>query len=75
MSAKEGPHSMSIGQGRTPGRGVIDRASLLMSAALLLAGQVLYIVVTQFHTGGETNDHPATFAGYASSGIWKALPA
>jgi transcriptional regulator GlxA family with amidase domain len=33
---------MSIGQGRTPGRGVIDRASLRMSAALLLAGQVLY---------------------------------
>ncbi len=65
---------MSIGQGRTPGRGVIDRASLRMSAALLLAGQVLHIVVTQFHTGGEANDHPAT-SPYASSGIWKALPA
>jgi hypothetical protein len=28
---------------------MIDRASLRMSAVLLLAGQVLYIVVTQFH--------------------------
>jgi hypothetical protein len=52
---------------------VIDRASLRISAALLLAGQVLYIVVTQFHTGGEANDHPAIFAAYASSGIWKAV--
>jgi len=52
---------------------VIDRASLRISAALLLAGQVLYIVVTQFHTGGEANDHPAIFTAYASSGIWKAV--
>jgi hypothetical protein len=50
-----------------------DRASLRMSAALLLAGQVLYIVVTQFHTGGNANDHPAIFAAYAASGIWKAV--
>jgi hypothetical protein len=52
---------------------VIDRASLRISAALLLAGQALYIVVTQFHTGGEANDHPAIFTAYASSGIWKAV--
>jgi hypothetical protein len=52
---------------------VTDRASLRISAALLLAGQVLYIVVTQFHTGGEANDHPAIFTAYASSGIWKAV--
>jgi hypothetical protein len=30
-------------------------------------------VVTQFHTGGEANDHPAIFAAYAGSGIWKAV--
>src|SRR5512132_3104071 len=52
---------------------MIDRASLRMSAALLLTGQVLYIVVTQFHAGGDANDHPAVFAVYAGSGIWKAV--
>ena len=52
---------------------MIDRASLRMSATLLLAGQVLYIVATQFHAGGDANDHPAIFAAYAGSGIWKAV--
>jgi hypothetical protein len=52
---------------------MIDRASLRMSAVLLLAGQVLYIAVTQFHAGGDANDHPAIFAVYAGSGIWKTV--
>src|SRR5215207_5639222 len=52
---------------------MIDRGSLRMSAVLLLAGQVLYIVVTQFHAGGPANDHPVIFAAYAGSGIWKAV--
>jgi hypothetical protein len=52
---------------------MIDRASLRLSATLLLAGQLLYIVVTQFHVGGDANDHPAIFAEYADSGIWKAV--
>ena len=30
---------------------MIDRRSLRLSATLLLAGQLLYIVVTQFHVG------------------------
>jgi hypothetical protein len=47
--------------------------SLRLSAALLLAGQLLYIVVTQFHAGGDANDHPAIFATYAESGIWEAV--
>ena len=47
--------------------------SLRLSAALLLAGQLLYIAVTQLHTGGEANDHPAIFAAYAGSGIWTAV--
>jgi hypothetical protein len=64
---------LSTDQRRERGQAVIDRPSLRISAALLLAGQVLYIVVTQFHTGGEANDHPAIFTAYASSGIWKAL--
>jgi hypothetical protein len=46
---------------------------LRLSAALLLVGQLLYIVVTQFHTGGDANDHPAIFAAYAASGIWTAV--
>jgi hypothetical protein len=49
------------------------RPSLRLSATLLLVGQLLYIAVTQFHTGGEANDHPAIFAAYAASGIWTAV--
>jgi len=52
---------------------MIDRASLRLSAALLLAGQLLYIVVTQFHADGDANNHRAVFAEYARSGIWTAV--
>ena len=44
-----------------------------MSATLLLVGQLLYIVITQMHAGGEANNHPAIFAAYARSGIWTAV--
>jgi hypothetical protein len=47
--------------------------SLRLSATLLLVGQLLYILVTQLHTGGDANDHPAIFAAYAGSGIWTAV--
>ena len=47
--------------------------SLRLSATLLLVGQLLYIVVTQFHAGGEANDHPAIFTVYAGNGIWTAV--
>ena len=47
--------------------------SLRLAAALLLVGQLLYIVVTQFHTGGEANNHPAIFTAYAASRIWTAV--
>jgi hypothetical protein len=47
--------------------------SLRPSATLLLVGQLLYIVITQFHTGGDANDHPAIFAAYAGSEIWTAV--
>ena len=43
------------------------RMSLRLSAWLLLVGQLLYIVVTQFHVGGDSNNHPAVFAEYAGS--------
>ena len=52
---------------------MIDRASLRLSATLLLVGQLLYIVVTQFHADGDANNHPAVFAEYAGSGIWTAV--
>jgi hypothetical protein len=52
---------------------MIDRPSLRLSASLLLVGQLLYIVVTLFHTGGDANNHSAIFAAYAGSGIWTAV--
>jgi hypothetical protein len=52
---------------------MIDRTSLRLSATLLLVGQLLYVLVTQFHTGGDANDHPAIFAAYAGSGTWTAV--
>lgn len=54
---------------------MIDRLSLRLSAALLLAGQLLYVAITLLHTGGEANDHPAIFAAYAASGDWTAVHA
>jgi hypothetical protein len=47
--------------------------ALRLSATLLLVGQLLYVVVTLFHTGGDANNHPAIFAAYAGSGIWTAV--
>jgi hypothetical protein len=50
-----------------------DRTSLRLPAALLLVGQLLYIVVTQFHADGPANNHPVVFAEYARSGSWTAV--
>jgi hypothetical protein len=36
-------------------------------------GQVLHIVVTQFHAGGDANNHPAIFTAYAANAIWTAV--
>jgi hypothetical protein len=47
--------------------------SLRRSAALLLAGQLLYVAVTLFHADGPANDHRAVFAEYAASGTWTAV--
>lgn len=49
------------------------RPSLRLSGTLLLVGQVLYIVVTQFHADGPANNHPVVFAEYAANGIWTAV--
>ena len=51
----------------------VDRTSLRLSAALLLIGQLLYILITLFHTGGEANNHSAIFAAYAASTTWTAV--
>src|SRR6267378_107963 len=50
-----------------------QRTSLRLSATLLLVGQLLYVVVTQFHADGDANNHAAVFAEYADSGIWTAV--
>ena len=52
---------------------MIDRKSLQLSATLLLVGQLLFIVVTLFHTDGAANNHPVVFAEYAASSTWKAV--
>lgn len=51
----------------------VDRAALRVSATLLLAGQLLYVMVTLLHTGGEANHHTAIFAAYAASATWTAV--
>jgi len=50
-----------------------DRSPLRVSATLLLVGQLLYVVVTLIHTGGEANNHPAIFSAYARSENWTAV--
>ncbi|MCA9880615.1 MAG: hypothetical protein KC442_22620 [Thermomicrobiales bacterium] len=52
-----------------------NRSSLRLAVLLLLVGQALYIVITQFHTGGDANDHHAIFAAYAASDLWTAVHA
>ena len=52
---------------------IAPRLSFALPATLLLAGQALYIVVTQLHAGGEANDHHHIFAEYAENGIWTAV--
>jgi hypothetical protein len=43
---------------------------LVVPTSLMLAGQLLYVGVTQLHAGGDANDHHAIFATYARDGIW-----
>ena len=51
----------------------LDRPLLRLSATLLLVGQLLYVLVTLLHAGGEANNHTAVFAAYARSGVWTAV--
>ena len=50
-----------------------NHLSLRLATTLLLVGQILYIVITQFHTGGDANNHQAIFAAYAASDAWTAV--
>ncbi|MBI1213291.1 MAG: hypothetical protein GC190_17635 [Alphaproteobacteria bacterium] len=52
---------------------VFDRTSLRLPAMLMIVGQLLYIAVTQFHAGGDANNHPAIFTVYAGNEIWTAV--
>ncbi|TPI74655.1 hypothetical protein [Mesorhizobium sp. B2-8-9] len=49
------------------------RPALRLSASLLLVGQILYVIVTLFHAGGDANNHPVIFEGYAASGAWAVV--
>ena len=40
----------------------VDCSLLRVSGTLLLVGQLLYVVITLLHTGGDANTHPAIFA-------------
>lgn len=73
MNAQESPRGGSAAHPSERQRIAIDRLSIRLAATLLLTGQLLYIVVTQFHADGEANNHPAVFAEYAASGNWTAV--
>jgi hypothetical protein len=64
---------MSADRVRERGEAMIDRTSLRLSATLLLGGQLLYILVTQFHAGGKANNHQEIFAAYAGNEAWKPV--
>lgn len=49
------------------------RQALRLPAFAMLAGQTLYIVITQLYAGGEANDHHHIFETYAENGIWTAV--
>ena len=46
---------------------MIDRKTLRLSAALLVVGFVLYVLVGLLHPDGPANNHREVFAEYASS--------
>lgn len=49
------------------------RTRFQLPSGLLVAGQLLYIGVTQLHAGGDANDHHHIFAHYAEDGIWSLV--
>jgi hypothetical protein len=67
----------SVGYGRLQdcrARGfMIDRKTIRLSAVLIAAGFIFYVVVGLLHAGGPANNHPVVFAIYASSASWTAV--
>jgi hypothetical protein len=68
---------MSIANGtqtsETRPRPRADRKALRLSALLLVASIIAYVVATPFHPSGiDPNNHPAVFAQYAHSAGWTA---
>lgn len=49
---------------------VAGSGSLRLAGSLLLAGQLGYIAITQFHAGGNANHHHEIFETYAHDQIW-----
>ncbi|AXJ08592.1 DUF4386 family protein [Arthrobacter sp. PM3] len=57
-----------------PGRPPPFRAPLRLAGTLAFAGFAVSLVAGLFHADtASANDHPATFAEYARSGIWTAV--
>jgi hypothetical protein len=52
---------------------MIDRTAIRLSAVLVAAGFIFYVVVGLLHAGGPANNHPVVFAIYASSASWTAV--
>jgi len=50
-----------------------ERGLLTLAGSLLVAGFLLYVIVTQFHPKGDENDHPLIFQKYADSDGWVAI--
>jgi hypothetical protein len=57
-----------------PGTGTAARTTVRLAATLLFAGVVVSLAAGVFHAdSASANDHPATFAEYARSGIWTGV--
>jgi hypothetical protein len=55
-------------------RGRTHRAELRLSATLLFAGVLIFVVAGLFHPAdAAANDHPAIFVEYAASTFWTAV--
>jgi hypothetical protein len=52
---------------------MIDRTAIRLSAVLVAAGFIFYVVVGLLHAGRPANNHPVVFAIYASSASWTAV--
>jgi hypothetical protein len=50
-----------------------DRATLRLSAVLLVVGFIGYVTMGLLHPDGPANNHRAVFAEYASSASWTAV--